>query len=43
MKKDISENPPRYLVFFKGRDADVMEAAFKEYMAKNLRKEKKHP
>ena len=41
LKKDISENPPRYLVFFKGRDADVMEAAFKEYMAKNLRKEKK--
>lgn len=43
LKKDISENPPRYLVFFKGRDADVMEAAFKEYKAKNLRKEKKHP
>ena len=41
LKKDISENPPRYLVFFKGRDADVMEAAFKEYMAKNLQKEKK--
>ncbi|HCY94735.1 PcfB family protein [Treponema denticola] len=41
LKKDISENPPRYLVFFKGRDADVMEPAFKEYMAKNLRKEKK--
>jgi len=41
LKKDISENPPRYLVFFKGSDADVMEAAFKEYMAKNLRKEKK--
>lgn len=39
LKKDISENPPRYLVFFKGRDADVMEAAFKEYMAKNLQKE----
>ena len=30
LKKDISENPPRYLVFFKGRDADVMEAAFKK-------------
>ena len=41
LKKDISENPPRHLVFFKGRDADVMEAAFKEYMAKNLQKEKK--
>ena len=41
LKKDASENPPRYMVFFKGRDADVMESAFKEYMNKNLAKEKK--
>ena len=31
----------RYLVFFKGRDADVLTAAFREFSAKNLEKEKK--
>jgi len=41
LKKDISTQPPRYLVFFKGRDADVLTAAFKEFSAKNLDKEKK--
>ena len=35
------ENPPRYIVFFKGRDADVMTQAFKEYTAKSLTKEQK--
>ena len=29
LKKDATESPPRYLVFFKGRDADVLNAAFK--------------
>lgn len=28
LKKDTSEQPPRYLVFFKGRDVDVMTQAF---------------
>lgn len=41
LKKDVSVHPPRYLVFFKGRDADVLTAAFKEFSAKNLAKEKK--
>lgn len=41
LKKDVSVQPPRYLVFFKGRDADVLTAAFKEFSAKNLAKEKK--
>ena len=39
--KDSSTQPPRYLVFFKGRDADVMTAAFKEFSAKQLSQEKK--
>ena len=39
LKKDKTLDPPRYLVFFKGRDADVMTAAFKEYAAKSLNKE----
>lgn len=41
LKKDVTENPPRYLVFFKGRDADVLTAAFKEFSAKKLTKEQK--
>ena len=41
LKKDAMESPPRYIVFFKGRDADVMTQAFKEYTAKSLNKEKK--
>ena len=41
LKKDAMENPPRYIVFFKGRDADVMTQAFKEYTAKSLTKEQK--
>ena len=40
LKKDTSEERPRYLVFFKGRDADVITAAFREFSAKNLSREK---
>ena len=36
LKKDATESPPRYLVFFKGRDADVLTAAFQEFSAKKL-------
>ena len=41
LKKDSTETPPRYLVFFKGRDADVLTAAFKEFSAKKLTQDKK--
>ena len=41
LKKDKAASPPRYLVFFKARDVDVMNAAFKEYSAKSLAKSKK--
>ena len=34
LKKDKSGELPRYLVFFKARDADVLTTAFKEYTAK---------
>ena len=33
LKKVKGEEPPRYLVFFKGRDVDVMTEAFKEFAA----------
>lgn len=38
LKKDKSVDPPRYLVFFKAKDMDVMTAAFKEFSAKELTK-----
>ena len=41
LKKDKSLSPPRYMVFFKARDVDVMNAAFKEYSKKELDKSKK--
>ena len=41
LKKDATESPPRYLVFFKGRDADVLAAAFREFSKKKLDKERK--
>lgn len=36
LKKDKSMDPPRYLVFFKAKDVDVMTEAFKEFSAKEL-------
>ena len=41
LKKDVNADPPRYYVFFKARDADVMTAAFKEYTGQSLIKDKK--
>lgn len=41
LKKDVNADPPRYYVFFKARDADVMTAAFKEYTGQPLNKDKK--
>ena len=38
VKKDRSVSPPKYLIFFKGRDADALNAAFSEYSAKKIRK-----
>ena len=41
LKKDNSEKPPLYLVFFKGRDTDVLTMAFNEYSQKILRQKEK--
>ena len=41
LKKDSATTPPRYLVFFRARDVDVMTAAFKEYAGISAEKEKK--
>ena len=37
LKKDKSGDIPKYLVFFKARDADALTAAFREYTAKEVK------
>ena len=41
VRKDKSVDPPKYLVFFKARDADAMTAAFNEYSAKVMNRSRK--
>ena len=41
IRKDASERPAKYLVFFKARDADAMTAAFNEYSLKVLKKDER--
>lgn len=41
IKKDKNVTPPKYLVFFKARDADALTAAFTEFTAKTVRKAEK--
>lgn len=41
LKKDPAEG--KYLVFFKSRDADALNAAFAEYTAKTLKRDKSKP
>lgn len=40
IRKDKSHSPPRYLVFFKARDVDAVTAAFEEYTAKRMKRQK---
>ena len=41
VKKDRSASPPKYLIFFKARDADALTAAFSEYTQKKVKKAEK--
>jgi hypothetical protein len=41
LKKDKSREPPRYIVFFRGKDTDVINQAFKEFVAKQTRSKDK--
>ena len=41
--KDKTETPPKWLVFFKAKDADAITAAFKEFSAKQLSKKAEKP
>ena len=41
IRRDVSQEPPRFMVFFKAKDADVLAAAFKEYSARLACREKR--
>lgn len=41
VKKDRIASPPKYLIFFKARDADALTAAFTEYTGKKVQKAEK--
>lgn len=45
LKKDVAAEPPRYLVFFKAKDADALTAAFQDFIGRTLGKkqERKRP
>lgn len=38
VKKDSTVEPPKYIVFFRAKDVDVLNQAFKEYVYRNERK-----
>ena len=38
VRRDKDAVPPRFLVFFKGKDADAITAAFKEFLNTKERK-----
>ena len=40
LKRDDAETPPKWLVFFKAKDADALTAAFNEYSKITLKREK---
>ena len=39
VKKDKTTGPPKYLVFFKAKDKDVLAQAFKEFVHENEKKQ----
>lgn len=41
LKKDKTAEEPTYIVYFKGRDVDVMTQAFKEYTQKHVQSQEK--
>ena len=43
LKKDSSETPPKWLVFFKAKDADALTTAFNEYGKIQLKQKNRKP
>lgn len=40
LKKDKTMDPPTYVIFFKGKDTDMIDRAFKDFIGKDLMKQK---
>jgi len=43
LKKDVASETPRYVVFFKAKDVDVMTLAFNEFAQQMLKRAKEKP
>ena len=43
IKKDKSTDPPTYMIFFKGKDAEVINHALREFTKKQLKRKDKTP
>ena len=43
VKKDKTQDPPKYIVFFKSRDQDTIDMAFKEFSDWNNKGKKREP
>lgn len=41
LKKDKTTDPPTYIVFFKGKDTDILDTAFKEFIGNEMDKDKR--
>lgn len=41
LKKDKTTEPPTYIVFFKGKDTDILDTAFKEFIGNEMGKDKR--
>lgn len=41
LKKDITQTPPKYLVFFKAKDNDAIMSAFKDFTTNRMKKQEK--
>lgn len=42
LKKDVNAEPPTYFVFFKGKDLDVIDFAFRDYLKESMEKAKEN-
>lgn len=43
LQKDVSQDPPKWIVLFKAKDVDALTAAFKEFSAKTLNRKIEKP
>lgn len=41
LKKDKTTDPPTYIVFFKGKDTDILDTAFREFVGNEMDKDKR--